>query len=118
MAKQIETGLARCGDEVVVRIDGKTNLLPVRQIYDTEIYESVVVPSWFTPLWKQDAAQMKDAGFSMHRLQRGWVIRWRLRLATETTKPADIGNTSYDSDYHSWLNRVNNSMPMPVPAGI
>ena len=68
------------GDEVVVLEDNEySHLLPVRQIADSEVYESLTVPEWFTTFWHEEKTLMKCIGFTMHKLSTGWKIRWRDR---------------------------------------
>ena len=111
----LETGLSRTEDEVVVLVDGVTNLLAVRRIADSEVFQSVVgVPEFLSQLWHQHNAQTRAAGFTLHKVHSGWTARWR-KIAATIPSEKDMGNRSFETDYHAWLVNVNASLPMPTP---
>ena len=118
--RKLEVGLARTGDEVVVLVDGVTHLLPVREMRNSGVLESVGgVPEWLSQLWQTQKGAMKSLGFTMHKVEVGWVVRWRVRAATFVEElpapPLGLGNTSAETDYHAWLRMVDASMPPPTP---
>lgn len=108
----LQAWLGSCRTEVVVRVDGRSHLLPVRQIADSLVYESFSVPHWFSELWRTEKAMMKCLDFTMHKTKFGWRVRWRNRWNEPATynplvgldEPRGCGNTTAESDYHAWLN--------------
>ena len=77
MPLPIDAWLARCNDEVVVRLDNDTSLLiAVRRLADSQTFRSLTVTQPVWDVWRGAKDAMKRLGFRALKERGQWILEW------------------------------------------
>ena len=77
MPLPVDAWLARCGDEIVLRMSNEKSLLiAVRRLADSQTFRSVAVTQSVWNVWRGAKDAMKRLGFRVVKERGQWILEW------------------------------------------